>query len=236
MVFQPEFKPKSGSNPYCTPAISGNLTTEAPQQILQNSILHSAAYTGSHQAQKAFQDTHDLRKALIVAHLSHHMQLGTGEKPIALAIQAMVQYHIAGCRSLLSHHQSPSGDHITLAETSIPPSRDPSTSWQVLQRHLQDFEQQYLLLRRLKTTNKLPGLDETSLDRELIEFDYFLQETRAVLTARREQLDHELNETLLRESRANLKIAQQSMKESQQSGLRECLGRPLRTVARSYMY
>ena len=59
------------------------------------------------------------------------------------------------------------------------------------------------------------------IEDDIDEFEHLLKEMRVVVEHQRARLDHTLNETLMRESKANLTIAQRSIKENQRNGLCE---------------
>ena len=218
IVYQDEDQSRDERNPYGTPAMSGRL--EVADETLAHLTLMSDTMYSSMKAHDIVNATNDRRKGFIAGALSQALQHRNEVKPFTTIIKAMLQYQIASSRAVLAEHQVPS-EKLYFRKNDIAASKVPSLSWQVLQRVLVDLEQQQMLLARLNTRATSSAWDKDEIQLALLEFDYVLKEMKCVLNARRERLDHELNETLLRESRANLKIAQQAMKDTQQNGLCE---------------
>ncbi|KAL9087552.1 MAG: hypothetical protein Q9159_003568 [Coniocarpon cinnabarinum] len=189
-----------------------------PSLLRDSIILKSTQLTCCAAARQVLLTTTDLRKGFVVGTVYETYCQTQTATPFLASLKAILHYHLLESRAVLAEHQCPRGIPMR-DDKDVPVGRIPSLSWQILRKSMQHLEQQYLMLSKLRGQNRLPKIQSTELDVELNDFDNLIQDMRCLLSARRELLDHELNETLLRESRANLKIAQQTIKESQQNGL-----------------
>ena len=93
-----------------------------------------------------------------------------------------------------------------------------SKSWQLLQSMLGDLERQNNSVRRYSLSLEALQCD---IREELDELSFLVDDVRTTVSHKRGRLDHQLNESLLNESRANLKVASLTIKESQDTKLCE---------------
>lgn len=196
---------------------------EQLERGLNSLIVNSVPFLDSDSAKSAWGETKDELEALLSSFLEKTDE-EKADDPTLPCIKFMLQYHMKASRFALADHLQPLegyilrdwkntisvDEHIWVPETSH--------SWQRVQRLLQHLEQQRVATQRFLSSLHASSSD---LNEELREWQLLIEELRVVVEHKRQRLDHQLNNTLLRESRANLKVAHMAMNEGR--GTKLCM-------------
>ena len=216
------------TNPYDGDPLSASDNLDSPGGIsshIQAAVLHSKLFNWSGNAQKVYSETNDARQGLLAAYVES-AALENIQNPIVPCMKFLLQHHVKACRLVLAEHERPYWGYRRIEQQgpgwhNRPGSEELPGSWQRLERLLQHLKSQKIAVMRLRATS--PEITGTRLEHELEEFELLIEEMAAVVGHKRARLDHQLNETLLLESRANLKVANMTIKESR--GTRMCKSR-----------
>ena len=182
---------------------------------LCRSIRQSELYLQSKFAPEIFEIASDLRYGLLAAILETHTSEAACDIFTA-CLKFIVQYHVKSIRMVLAEHLTPT--IVSPAHSKPVFVKELSKSWQLLQSMLEDLERQNNAVRRFSLF--LKGL-RCDIREELDEMSFLVDDVRTTVSHKRGRLDHQLNESLLTESRASLKVANLTIKESQGTKLCE---------------
>ena len=157
----------------------------------------------------------DARHALLAANLERHAT-EAGCNVFSACLKYMLQYYNRSSRIILAPYlTSLSG----VAEETEPAFiTELPESWRLLGRVLELLETQISVVRRFSLSM---GELHCDIKSELNELSILADDVRRSVSHKRGRLDHQLNEALLKESRANLQVANLTVKESQGTKLRK---------------
>ena len=190
---------------------------------LSRAILSSKFYSNSHIAKSLYAKTGDEVETLLAGHLELADHNGCCE-PFKPSLTALLQYHIEASRLVLAEHLIPINGyrHSQFYDREAHKKNEPyiqeaAGSWQRLELMLQHLKQQRVQFLRF-TSTMLAHLD---LLKESEDFDRLIEEFVGIVSHKRGRLDHELSQSLLRESKANLRVASLSINESRGARVRK---------------
>ncbi|KAL9052298.1 MAG: hypothetical protein Q9162_005500 [Coniocarpon cinnabarinum] len=208
----------NGYNPYAGPDFRSDFHSYA-ETAKCLAITESSIYATSPLAQETYQQTRDHRKAYLVALMQRKYSSNDDASQVRqLCVQSIVQYYTASHQLMLAEHNWTYHNEM-FDDKDWPRLHSLPECWHTLRFRLQCLEHQMLSLSRLAELAAIPGVPKGALDVQLQTLQSLVEEYKVAVRAHREYIDAELNDALHTESRANLKLTQESIKEARQTGL-----------------
>ena len=189
---------------------------DAVKKLVKISMFNYLLDTSRAETLASEHEVFDVRKLLLTP-LLKKPNSNINSLAFEACFRSMLQYQVACGKAIIVHFLGEPDNVQT--NTGKEADSQPHLT-QIFEPLLQQLEQQLLAVRRFKNRTKEVEVLQIHVEDDISEYEYLIEELKIIVEHRRAAMSHRLNQTLMRESKANLRIAQRSIKESQRSGLR----------------